>query len=360
MRQAPLFLSVMALLLALAACQSVLPARTMSDIENRMLTQRPQLSMEAAANGSLSEDTERFAADQLPLRDHFVSAYMAMQYALGRRAVGDAILGAERLFARSDGWSIRNVRLNAAALRELEEQTGKAVYLLAVPSAARVYPEQLPAHAPVADEAALFAAAAQEAHLLPLLPALLANRDAPLYYATDHHWTGAGAQIGYETVCDALGLTPRQADAAAACPGFYGSFYARYPLPWIEADTFSCALPSGIRLRINGEEKDGLIDPDALASRDKYAALLYGNHACIELLNDAAPADTLLVIKDSYANALLPLLSQHYSRITAVDPRYYSGNIIELANRDEGGTILCVYGMNTLSTGRTIALLEGL
>lgn len=349
----------MALLLALAAAQSVLPARTMSDIENRMLAQRPQLSMEAAANGSLSDDTERFAADQLPLRDHFVSAYMAMQYALGRRAVGDAILGAGRLFARSDDWSIRNVRLNAAALRELEEQTGKAVYLLAVPSAAQVYPQQLPAHAPVADEATLFAAAEQEIHLLPLLPALLANRDAPLYYATDHHWTSAGAQIGYETVCDALGLMPRQADAAA-CPGFYGSLYARYPLPWIGADTFSCALPSGIRLRINGEEKDGLIDPDALAGRDKYAALLYGNHACMELLNDAAPEAALLVIKDSYANALLPLLSQHYSRITVVDPRYYSGNIIELANHDEGGTILCVYGMNTLSTGRTIALLEGL
>lgn len=362
MRKAPLFLLVMGLLIALAVCQLLLPPREMSGMENRMLTQAPAFTLAGFQDGSYAEKLELFAADQLPLRDRFVALYSAMQGALGRRAVGDAILGDGMLFDRSDRWSLRNVRLNASALASLADAAGKPVYLLAVPSAAAVCPERLPTHAPVTDEEALLAAAAEETPLLPLLPALQASasRGISCFYATDHHWTAAGAQLGYETACSALGLTAHSSGTAQEHAGFYGSFYARYPLPWVQADVFSCELPDGLRLLVNGEEKPSLLDPEALGNRDKYAALLYGNHACIELVNDQAQGGTLLVIKDSYANAMLPLLARHYRRIVAVDPRYYAGNIIEFINDYEGEAILCVYGLTTLATGRTIALLEGL
>ena len=195
---------------------------------------------------------------------------------------------------------------------------------------------------------------------MPLVAAMQNAKDVPLYYTTDHHWTVDGAQIGYEVVCDALGLAPAVMGERMVAPGFYGSFYARYPLPWVKADTFAWMPVEGLQLTINGETYTDLLDADVLAGRDKYAALLHGNHALVELINDAVPEGSLLVIKDSYANALLPLLAQHYRRIIAVDPRYFAGNIVELVNTYEGEMILCVYGMNTLSTGRTIALLEGL
>lgn len=361
MRRAPLFLLVMGLLAALAICQCILPARNMSEMENRMLSQAPKLSLAAFMDGSYSENLEDFAADQLPLRDSFVAVYASMQSVLGRRMVGDAILGRDgEYFDHSGKWSVRNVRLNAAALTELARLTGKQACLLAVPSAAAVYPEKLPAHAPLADEEALLSAAAEETTLLSLLPMLQANKDFPLYYATDHHWTVTGARIGYEAVCQALSLTPADRKPAVSVPGFYGSFYARYPLPWIKADTFSYLPYDNIRLLVNGKEKPGLLDADVLAGRDKYAALLYGNHGLVELLNDDAPEGSLLVIKDSYANAILPSLAMHYRRVVAVDPRYFAGNILDVVEAYEGEAILCIYGINTLASGRTIALLEGL
>ena len=360
MRKAPLFLLVMAMLLALALCQCLLPARSMSEMENRMLAQSPQLSFQAFLDGSIGDSVEDFAADQLPLRDGFVAVYSAMQYGLGRRAVGDAILGEGMLFDQSAGWSERNVRLNAKALNDLAAMTGKEICLMAVPSAAMVYPEKLPAYAPVADEEALLAAVEKETRLLPLLTALQNARNAELYYTTDHHWTVDGAQVGYEVVCEALGLSPAPVGMREEYHGFYGSFYARYPLPWVKADTFAWIPVEGLQLTINGETHASLLDVEVLAGRDKYAAMLHGNHALVELTNASAPERSLLVIKDSYANALLPLLAQHYRRIIAVDPRYFAGNIVDLVNTYEGEMILCVYGMNTLSTGRTIALLEGL
>jgi len=362
LRKAPLFLGVMALLLILAAGQCLLPSREMSEMENRVLAGAPKISLLNFWNGTLSEQTESFAADQLPFRDGFVSVYSAMQAALGRKTMGDAILGEDgRLFDRSEMWSQRNVRLNAQALESLAQRTGKKALLLAVPSAAAVYPEKMPAHAPLADEKSLLAVAAGETEVLSLLDAFgMAAPGEDLYYRTDHHWTAAGARLGYEIACEALGIIPTPSKPAVSIRGFYGSFYARYPLPWIEADTFSYVPYEGIRLLVDGVEKEGLVDRQVLLSRDKYAALLYGNHGYIELIHDDAPAGTLLVIKDSYANAILPALAMHYSRIIAVDPRYFSGNIVDVAMQYEGDEILCIYGLNTLASGRTIALLEGL
>ena len=363
MRKAPAFSAVMALLLALALLGAALPDREKSEMENRVLASAPTFSWASFARGRWTDALETYNADQLPLRDAFVSLYTASEALLGRRASQGVIRGAGgRLFDRTDGWKRSNAVLNAAALRTLEEKTGMPVYLLAVPSAAALYPEALPSCAPMADEAALLSAATEHAAVLPLLDALQAAKDRgeDLYYKTDHHWTLAGARAGYETACRALGKTPLPPQAARAYPGFYGSFYARLPLPWMAGDVFEAPLEPALRMAVDGEEKAGILDEEAVRGRDKYAALFYGNHPLMTLTNEDAPAGTLLVIKDSYANALLPALSRHYRTLVAVDARYFTRDIVELARETKGEAILCVCGLSTLATGRAIALLDGL
>ncbi len=361
MKKAPLLWLVMALLIGLAVCQLALPGREKSEMENRLLASFPTFTAQKALDGSFSSELETFAADQLPLRDQFVSLYSTMQYALGRRAVEDAILGKDgMMFDQSQYSTLRNVQRNTQALQSLAEQTGKETLLLAVPSAAAIYPENLPAHAPVADEKMLLQSAVENISTLPLYEALVQQKSVPQFYATDHHWTAEGAYTGYRVVCERLHLSTLPMPERASHSGFYGSFYARYPLPWQKSDVFSYPLMPDLRLIINGEEKQGYVDEDALQGRDKYASLFYGNHGRMELVNPEVPSGELLVIKDSYANALLPLLSQHYHRIIVIDPRYYPENIVELTNTYQGDAVLCVYGMSNLSTGRTIALMEGL
>lgn len=362
MKKAPLFLTVMALLTLLAALQWTLPARETSEMENRELAAAPEFSLASVRSEAWMAGLEEFAADQLPLRDSFVALHTASLALLGRRTNNGVIAGAEGwLFDRSDGWLERNVRLNAAALRSLAEKTGRRTVLLAVPSSASAYPEYVPAHSPLADERALLKAAGEETETLPLLEKLLESREgAPLYYRTDHHWTARGAALGYEAACAALHLTPLPLPEENTAPGFRGSYYARDPLPWQKSDTLGFFTPAEVSLWIGGEEKEGLYDASALSGRDKYAALLYGNPPLIELRNDGAPAGELFVIKDSYANALLPLLARHYRRVVAADARYFPGNIVETVMQCEGGDILCVCGLSTLATGRAVALLDGL
>lgn len=360
MRKMPTFIVVMVVLLALAVCQCQLPGREMSELENRVLAQKPTFTLQSFWSGTFSTELETFAADQLPLRDQFVTVYAAMQSALGRRLVNDALLGADGfLFDTSAVGSTRNVLLNTEALLTLGESAGSEVYLLAVPSAAGVYADKVPAGAAMMDEEALLQEAGEQMNLISLLPEMRQAQDQLLYYKTDHHWTAAGARIGYEAVCEALGLESLGEAEVLSRPGFYGSFYARYALPWLAGDVLTFEVPAGIRLLIDGEEQPSLVDESLLAGRDKYASLLYGNHGVIELVNDSVAEGELLVIKDSYANALLPVLARHYHRIIAVDPRYFAGNITELADQYEEEIILCVCGINTLAASRTIALMEG-
>lgn len=233
MKKPMLFFLMMGLLLALAVCQTALPGREISEMENRMLAERPAFTASGFLSGSFSQQTERFAADQLPLRDGFVSLYSAMQGLLGRRSVGDTLVGDGMLFNRSDGFSERNVRMNAAALRALSEKTGKPVYLLAVPSAAAVYPEKMPAHAPAADEAALLAAAEEENALLPLLPSLLAGKERgePLFYATDHHWTAFGARSAMNASAGPWGWMPGKCRRCKGIRAFTAASMPAIPCP---------------------------------------------------------------------------------------------------------------------------------
>ena len=363
MRKAPLLITAMVLLAALMLFQTVLPERTSSDMENRVLNTRPVLSLSAMSGSRWADTFEAFCADQMPLRDTFVSIYTSWEAVSGHRVIENVIRGGDqRLFDRTDGWRARNVTLNAGALGDLEDMTGVPSYLLAVPSANAVYPELLPAGAPVADEEALIALAGRETTVIPLLDPLRDARDQGLlYYRTDHHWTDTGAYTGYLAVCEALGLTPLPAPEVTRQPGFCGSFYARCPLPWQQPDTFAYPTVPGIRLVIDGAEQDGLVDPLQLAGRDLYASLLYGNHARMELINDQAPdGPTWFVIKDSYANALLPLLARHCGRIVAVDARYFAEDITEAVLSSKGDIILCIQGVASLASNRTLALLEGL
>ena len=360
MLKMPVFCLTMALLIGLAVCQWCLPEREMSEMENRVLSKKPALTFSGFWSGDYATQLEKFSADQLPLRDAFVSVYATMQAGLGRRVVGDAMLGEDGfLFDTATELKARNVELNTRTLVELAELTGKEAYLLLVPAAATVYADKRPEGAAEAGEIAVIEQAAQRMTVIPLLEDMMDSGREDLYYAMDHHWTAAGARFGYEAVCETLGLTPVAEGTVVSWEGFYGSFYARYPLPWLQADVLTYEAVPGIRLVVNGEEKAGLVDEAALAGRDKYAALLYGNHGYMELINDGVEDGVLLVIKDSYANALLPVLAQHYHRIIAVDPRYFAGNIVELTNEYEGEVILCVCGTGTLAALKDIAVMEG-
>ena len=60
----------------------------------------------------------------------------------------------------------------------------------------------------------------------------------------------------------------------------------------------------------------------------------------------------LIVIKESFGNALLPLLVDHYSKVYEIDYRYWSGNLQQYA-REVGATDLIFANNIVAASART-------
>ena len=205
------------------------------------------------------------------------------------------------------------------------------------------------------------------------------HTDEYIYFRTDHHWTHLGAYYAYTALCKSAGFDPVNKDDfdTGMWENFVGSMYtfvANYPQGQVLKDnpdtvhywkpsaniTTTCynstALKNGYAMgticRV-GEDVD-----------NKYLTFMGGDHP-IAIVETDTPGPCILVIKESYGNALISWLTNHYSKIILIDPRqYYSknGDIDLAAFAAEQGVNQCLvinYPMMLNSDGYT-GLLEKL
>jgi len=186
---------------------------------------------------------------------------------------------------------------------------------------------------------------------------------AVLYYRTDHHWNAEGVYTAYTALGDTLGYTPLPKSSFTVEPhdGFYGSVYAKSGLWLTGPDTIELwSQPRAHPLRVTvinesqpPEERDNLFYTEFLTGWDMYSVFLGGIQGITVVDNpEAVGAGCLFVVKDSYANSLIPLLAPHFCRIVVIDPRRCGGPIGEIFSEygDSGGDnkLLFVYSMSHL------------
>ncbi len=340
---------------------------TFSENENRVLMTRPAPSLATITSGSFQEDFADFTCDQFPARDALTGVASLTKVAFGRRDLDGAYIGREggaiRLYEKTDDIPPARAQTTLAALADyldaLGEEAPPCVFAL-VPEAGEVYPEGLPRPARVFDGEVLRKEAREvlddRAVVIDLLPDLTsAKGSGSLYYRTDHHWTARGVAAAYPALCRALGLSPLDGagEAVTVTRDFSGTLAAKVLLPALPRD--EVARPAGDFSRIKVSAGSGfagaplaeipLFDEAALQKKDKYAYFLGGNPGVVSLENESLPKDagTLLVIKDSFANAMAPLLARHYRRVVLVDPRYFRGNLRDLADETAPDALLFLY-----------------
>ena len=84
------------------------------------------------------------------------------------------------------------------------------------------------------------------------------------------------------------------------------------------------------------DNADILLDDDtrrhiSLDGKNQYGYFLDDNHAFIEIDTAYVAKDReLFLIKDSYANSLIPILAPHYEKIYVLDLRYYNGSLFSM------------------------------
>lgn len=378
----------------------VAPKQTFSENENRALASWPVYSFAALKDGSYMSGIQTYLSDHFPLRDPFMTLKTKYEMLTGREEINDIYLAKDGYYIEAYKTPKQQKKI-ITQFQKLQDAitTGakENVRVMLVPTAISTYNAKLPGSAPdrgvlrqvdtmneiyaalpnmqkVDAWSALQTAAAQENTDRPLASGNAdgaqpvanagdADRDTStadgLYYHTDHHWTTHGAYVGYQAYCSAAGLSPiPEADFQKTCvtTDFHGTIFSKLHDSTVPGDAITLYEYPANQLTVSypdtGEVTDTLYNRDYLAQKDKYSMFLNNLHPLVEITNASADSDRQLVlIKDSYANSMVPFLVHHYQKIYVFDTRYYRFGPSSFINEHPEVTdVLLLYNMNTIDT----------
>lgn len=306
-----------------------------SENENRSLQTMPKIGFSEFISGKLGKEMDAYMADQFPFREYFVGWKTRIQGLIGIRENNGVYLGDEGMLFQA--YEERDLSENLEGINRFMEKYKIPTECMIIPTKGAVYPSRLPKDAPLPDERKIIGEIQKKLKCSVCSPLEIfrENQDSELYYFTDHHWNGEGTVLAYEKWCEIKGVTPlsREDIQRETVPNFYGALYSSGGYRNLPADEFHLIRPRK-RLWVdygNAKKTHDFIDEGKVKEKDKYAAYLGGNFDYL-LIRTGNPGKRLLLIKDSFANALIPLLAEHYSEIHVVDLRYVRKSIGEKMN----------------------------
>ena len=326
----------MVLLLGLAGKEALSHQRTYSPVEKRELQTRPEISITKVLDGRFQKKYESYLRDQFPGRDHWVSFQTDMELFMGKNEIHNVYIGKNHYLLEHYTEKEFDPQQVSKNLQALEKFVGKAkqnadVHVMMVPTKSWILREKLPAFAPHYKEQKFYDALQQKLEkedvLISVEPVLDAHKEEEIYYRTDHHWTTLGAWYAYEQYTKAVGgdLQRAQGKKKFRCisKDFYGTTYAKINYAR-QADKIEIYEPEDkLRVVYNmGEKKTKtLYDVSFLKTADQYSVFTGGNQAVLEITGGIKNGKTLLLIKDSFANSILPFLAEDYEKLVVVDLR---------------------------------------
>lgn len=349
-----LIISFFCVLLAVCALAGLfIPDKYYSEREKRTLAQKPAFTAADFFSGKFGGKLETYLADQVPLRDKWITLKTYLELGIGKYESGGVYICKDNyLMDKFTSYSQKQLAANAEALAELQKKladNGISVSTMLVPVAAQVLSDKLSAYAPVADYAAILKVLSDAGvNVTDIMSILAAHSDEAIYYRTDHHWTSLGAYYAY---CTWRGIEPAADEwtKEALCNNFRGTTWNKVPLPSDPAEEITAWYKHANR-RVsynNGEyETDSIYEHKYLNGSDQYAAFLNSNQAQT-VIQGSGKEGKLLLIKDSYGNTFAQFPVEDYAEVHVIDLRFFRDDIAEYAKANDITDTLALYGVQS-------------
>ena len=326
----------------------ITPDKEFSEMENSTLQQKPQFTFERLKNGEFTGDIEKYTSDQIFLRDELIALKTAADMTLGKKYMNGVYLAEDGFYIQDYQENAAQVQTNIGCLNEFAEGLDEdiPVSFLLAPNSSCVLRDKLPAVNKCGDQQQtvelIRGMLSDRIELAYPAEALRAEGDS-CYYRTDHHWTAHGAELGYSSLRQTMGLSAVGGEKTVReLPDFYGTLYSKAPTAWAQSDTIQLVTYKGNDITVryvsqSGDHKppeecaetdgvpakEGLFAKAPETTKDKYAAIMGGNFALTEIETNGMLDEHVLILKDSYANAVLPELCAQFKHISMIDLRYY-------------------------------------
>lgn len=348
-------------MLSLAALLVFSDKKDFSENENRYLAKMPAFTWETVRSGAYMDVINDYLADHFPFRDAFVGARTAVLKVLGKREINGIFLTDDGSLIEDYAAPKNTERIGRIFKSFADKLDGKAeVHLMLVPTAVYVNSDKLPADAPVRNQMDTARRLYEMTGIAPIdcSGLLLQSRGkGELYYRTDHHWTTLGAYVGYQAFCGEMGFEAEPLSewkAETVTQDFFGTLYSKANDYSLDGDSITIYTRPDDCLSVNytdtGVVTDSLYNLEYLEKKDKYSLFLDNLHPLIEVTNENVKnGRALVLVKDSYANSIVPFLAHHYEKIYVFDTRYYKKGVAAFVEGlDCEVDVVLLYNMNTI------------
>ena len=336
--------------------------------ENRDLATNEQLNLSDIGNGKFQSKLEDILMDQFPQRYAFVTLKNEMEY----NSVSFLYQMIENEFVLNpigtDGiYQIGNSQVLAQGVMEYSELTASRIArrIEQMNQLQKDYPEiemfvykptQLHESSILNEANGVISAGAAYSEIfksqleLPYDEFVLDSFDLyqDCFYWTDHHWNHKGSYIGYAQIMklmfgnDVDLLVPLE---ESDCNGlkFYGTFSSRsgYVTDGSPFSVYRYDLPEYKIFNLNGEMEvantNTFFDADYHEEMDYHYNIAYKvGDGLTKIVNEAnLGKESILIIGDSYAGPVLPLLAKDFYEITLIYPINYISLTGNVFNYDE-------------------------
>lgn len=344
-----------------------------SETEKRELQQMPKVRWRSVRKGKFQKKYEKYLADQFPGRDSWVRLQTDVSRVVGKTESNGVYFGKDGYllehYGTSDFENEQSEKNEQELVKFVKKMSKKRnISVMLVPTKTWIMQEKLPAFAPTYDEQQMYdCMKAQfgdlaDTVLVPVADELQKHTDEQIYYRTDHHWTTLGAWYGYEAYVRAAGGDPEQAqkkrDFHCVSTQFYGSTYAKVNQASRadKIEMYEPQQPLTVVYNMGEKTTDTLYDTSFLDTQDQYSYFTGGNQPVIEVTGGTANGRTLLVIKDSFGNSMIPFLVEDYEKVVMVDLRQLNVKCKDLVNMFDPTDVLLLYNTAQFAGDRDFAM----
>ena len=336
-----------------------------SAFEKRELAKFPKTNVKTITKAKFQSGLDNFLNDHVLLRDECIYATTMVDKLMGRAEKADVYFGKDGyLIEKSIKASPKKVKENVNYLSTFvnmaaDSMGSKNVKVVLIPNKENVLTDKLPKYAPVSNDnikmkEELWNSLKDKNMLVDLTKTLQKHKDEYIYYKTDHHWTSLGAKYGFQEIMKSLGQKVHKRTPKVVTDQFLGTTYNKIHyaaqkdiITRYDGDSEFPQDTCGVDTETTGEKDElkDIYDKGALKKEDKYEYFMGGNYGVVEIhSHNTTNGKTVVVIKDSFANCMVPFLTDNYENIVMVDPRYLGGSIMNaLSGVDKIDTLIVLF-----------------
>lgn len=337
------------------------PANAESLSERRPLATFPAVSGESVLSGTFMADFEKYTLDQFPLRDRFRTLKASTTFYILGQKDNNGIYIKDGYAAKLEyPFNEESVAYAAERFRFVYDRymadKDMQIYLSVIPDKNYFMAQENGYPAIDYENFISYLKNNMEfAEYIDIIP-LLELSD---YYYTDTHWRQEEIKdvAGYLAARMGTGLSDEYTINQVDTP-FYGVYYGQSALP-LTADTlYYLDSPTLRDCKVYDYETNAFItiyDFEKTKGNDPYEMFLSGSKSLITIKNPNADTDKeLIIFRDSFGSSIAPLLAEGYAKITLVDIRYISPNMLDRFIDFEKQDVLFLYSVSVLNNSITI------